>query len=302
MGTPIRENTKVMDVVELKRMLANPESSRRLQAIVQQFIRDEQRDVYFSQIAASLRNPALKSFRLDAETESLIISGADLEIRNRGAEMVINPRTYQETAKVQVEHFSNGESQFKDTAKQIRITLDPVDPIPRSTAPRRMVVHIQSYDNIFEGDEDPAPHETLPHSINIPMPDDLLALEKNDVRHYLAAKNASKHDQEDLKYNYYKLLASIRSEMHSRASFAVSCFILVMVGCALGMISRSGNFLSAFAVSVVPALLCIALIVTGQHVCESTPKSMGLGLSLIWSGNVIVLILATFLLGKLQRQ
>jgi hypothetical protein len=29
---------------------------------------------------------------------------------------------------------------------------------------------------------------------------------------------------------------------------------------------------------------------------------MGMGLSLIWSGNVIVLIMATVLLGKLQRQ
>jgi hypothetical protein len=29
---------------------------------------------------------------------------------------------------------------------------------------------------------------------------------------------------------------------------------------------------------------------------------MGLGLSLIWSGNVIVMAMATVLLGKLQRQ
>jgi len=56
------------------------------------------------------------------------------------------------------------------------------------------------------------------------------------------------------------------------------------------------------AVSVVPALLCIALIVTGQHVCENSPNSMGMGLSLIWSGNVIVLIMGSILLTKLQRQ
>jgi lipopolysaccharide export LptBFGC system permease protein LptF len=302
MGTPIRENTKFMDITELKRLLGNPESSRRLQAIVQQFIRDEQRELYFAQIAASLRKPELGSFRFDAETESLILSGADLEYRTRGAEMVINPRTYQDTARVHVDRESNGDPDFKDSAKQIRVTIEPVEPVPGVSAPRRMVVRIQGYDTIFQGDEDPAAHETLTHSINIKVPDDLLAIEKNDVRHYLAARNASKRDQEELKYNYNKLVASIRSEMHSRASFAVSCFILVMVGCALGMISRSGNFLSAFAVSVVPALLCIALIVTGQHVCENTPKSMGLGLSLVWSGNIIVLILATFLLGKLQRQ
>ena len=38
-----------------------------------------------------------------------------------------------------------------------------------------------------------------------------------------------------------------------------------MVGAALGMMFKSGNFLSAFALSAVPALVCIALIVTGQH-------------------------------------
>jgi lipopolysaccharide export LptBFGC system permease protein LptF len=134
------------------------------------------------------------------------------------------------------------------------------------------------------------------------MPPDLAQMEKNDVRYYLTSKIAGRREQEELKVNFNKLVSSIRSEMHARASFAVSCFILVMVGCALGMISKSGNFLSAFAVSVAPALLCITLIVTGQHVCENTPKSMGMGLTLIWSGNIIVLTLGTILLTKLQRQ
>ncbi len=304
MGTPIRENTKFMDITQLKEMLSNPESSRRLQATVQQFIREEQRDEYFAQITKSLRDPGLRSFRFDAETEALIVSGSDLEIRTRGAELIINPRTEQDAARVRVDRESKTEGTSEvvssDKARQFRITLDPVDAAPESTASRRMIVRIQGYDVIFEGDEDPAAHETLPHSINIKIPEDLLAIEKNDVRHYLAARNTSKRNQDDLKYNYNKLLASIRSEMHSRASFAVSCFILVMVGCALGMISKSGNFLSAFAVSVVPALLCIALIVTGQHVCENTPKSMAMGLSLVWSGNVIVLVMAIILLGKLH--
>ena len=37
---------------------------------------------------------------------------------------------------------------------------------------------------------------------------------------------------------------TVRSELHFRASFAMSCLILVMVGCALGMMFRSGNFLA----------------------------------------------------------
>jgi lipopolysaccharide export LptBFGC system permease protein LptF len=304
MGTPIRENTKFMDIAQLKDLLSSPETSRRLQATVQQFVRDEQREAYFGQISKSLQDTRLRSFRFTAETETVIVTGVDLLIRSRGGELVINPRDEQGAGFVVVKRESNGDIVSEDKARQVRITIDfpEAPPDADDAAPRRMTVAAQEYDSIVQADEDPAPHETFRREVNIPMPDDLRAIEHNDVRHYLTSRTAGKREQDELKTSYNKLISSIRSEMHARASFAVSCFILVMVGCALGMISKSGNFLSAFAVSVVPALLCIALIVTGQHVCENTPKSMGMGLSLIWSGNVIVLIMAAVLLGKLQRQ
>jgi hypothetical protein len=75
------------------------------------------------------------------------------------------------------------------------------------------------------------------------------------------------------------------------------------------MMFRSGNFLSAFAISVIPAGMCILLIITGQHTCESVPwdirnfnNPLEFGIYMIWTGNVIVAILATVLLGRLQRQ
>ena len=314
MGTPIRENTKFMDIAQLKELLGNPESSRRLQATVQQFIRDDQRAAYFAQVSKSLQDARLRSFRFTAETETLVVTGTDLEVRTRGGELIINPRNDEAGQFVRVNLVSGGGSITSDTARQVRVTVDFPDAVAPgggggggedddgSAAQRRMVVSVQEYDAIVRADEDPTPHETYRRTVNIPMPEELKAIERHDVRHYLTGHNAGQREQAELKANYQKLISGIRSEMHARASFAVSCFILVMVGCALGMISKSGNFLSAFAVSVVPALLCIALIVTGQHVCENTPKSMGMGLSLIWSGNVIVLGMATVLLGKLQRQ
>jgi hypothetical protein len=91
--------------------------------------------------------------------------------------------------------------------------------------------------------------------------------------------------------------------MNSRSAFAVSCLILVIVGCALGMMFRTGNFLTAFALSVIPAILTITLIVTGQQIAQNTHMSAALpmGLTLIWSGNVVVAILAVVLMGRLQR-
>jgi hypothetical protein len=71
---------------------------------------------------------------------------------------------------------------------------------------------------------------------------------------------------------------------------------------------RSGNFLTAFAVSFVPALLCITLIVAGQQTCHAVPfqsekhNPLRLGLALIWSGDAANLLLAVALLWRLQRQ
>jgi hypothetical protein len=111
-----------------------------------------------------------------------------------------------------------------------------------------------------------------------------------------------------LRHDELRLLNQIIAECHNRASFAISCLILVMVGSALGMIFRSGNFLNAFAVSFIPALLSITLTIAGQRTAANFPYKANasdplmLGLSLIWTGNVINLILAAGLLLRLHRK
>jgi len=99
------------------------------------------------------------------------------------------------------------------------------------------------------------------------------------------------------------------SEMHARMAFALSCLILVLVGCALGMMFRSGNFLTAFAVSFIPALMSITLIIAGQQTCGNIPWQRGptwenplnMGVALIWSGNIANFALASGLLWRLWR-
>ena len=106
----------------------------------------------------------------------------------------------------------------------------------------------------------------------------------------------------------------ILAESNSRVSFAISCLVLVMVGSALGMMFRSGNFLSAFAISFIPALMTITLIVAGQRVSGNLPDELKtdiahyinsplkLGLGLVWAGNCVNFVLAVVLLGRLQRK
>jgi len=140
----------------------------------------------------------------------------------------------------------------------------------------------------------------------VPMTPSMIAIGQRGVRYYLDVEKPRGEDAQKtarkMRDSNRRLEGNIEAEIHGRVSFAISCLILVTVGCALGMMFRTGNYLSAFALSVVPALLCIALIVTGQHVVENDARNLRLGLSLIWLGNVLVMVLCVGLFGWLQRR
>jgi lipopolysaccharide export LptBFGC system permease protein LptF len=113
----------------------------------------------------------------------------------------------------------------------------------------------------------------------------------------------------ELLHSLVQTTHDVIGELNARCAFAVSCLILVLIGVSLGMMFKSGHFLSAFALSVIPALLCILLTNTGQHVLENVPGiipptgvSMTFGLTMIWIGNATVLLVASALLFRLQRQ
>ena len=91
-------------------------------------------------------------------------------------------------------------------------------------------------------------------------------------------------------------IMSVKSMAGPRLWSAV-CLLVLSRSSSLGMMFRSGNFLTAFAVSVIPAMLSTVLIVTGQHTVESTPvhhpatddEPITAGIiAIIWSGNVLI--------------
>jgi hypothetical protein len=141
------------------------------------------------------------------------------------------------------------------------------------------------------------------------MPPDVLRIAQRTLKDYNAQTHMSAPDENFLKREQLCVANEVRAELHSRASFAVSCLILVVVGTALGMMFRSGNFLNAFAVSFMPALLTITLIMGGTQAAGHLPANvlthfrdpLQSGIALIWSGNTIVLALALALSWKLHR-
>lgn len=99
-----------------------------------------------------------------------------------------------------------------------------------------------------------------------------------------------------------KLFQYIRSELHSRGSFALACLTLVLLGAALGILMRGKNPLAVFVVGFVPAIVLVLLITAGRQLTEGDPRNALIGISTIWLGNLILLVMVSIVYGKLLRQ
>ncbi|MGC9453794.1 MAG: LptF/LptG family permease [Phycisphaerae bacterium] len=93
-------------------------------------------------------------------------------------------------------------------------------------------------------------------------------------------------DVKRLKERAPRLLNRILAEMHGRVAYGVSCFLLVAMGAALGLIFRGGEVISAFALGVLPTALVIVLVIMGKEMMTSPDISVSAGLATMWSGIV----------------
>lgn len=301
--SPVRENTKFMDILRLYAMREHPEYGRSVQQMLRDFVSRDQQDQYLQQLASQLDSGARQTeitggmgriYGLQNSSTKTEIHKRQLYLRANGNELV---RFVQRGS-------SSTDTPMSVSAEEIRIEVFPDS--DRKLLELSIVMHGCTV--TVDGVE--ARHGDFSYPLTVQMPDHIYSLVNRPATAYVTNSPTSL-DGINLLQKLKKLQNSAISEIHARLSFAISCFILVMVGCTLGMMFRSGNFLSAFAISVVPALLSIALVVTGQHTCENVTKDLvnpnwkdplELGIGLIWSGNAAVFLIGAVLLGRLQKQ
>ena len=86
-----------------------------------------------------------------------------------------------------------------------------------------------------------------------------------------------------------KLTRKVKAEINVRLAYSLSCLLMVAMGAALGLVLRGGQIVSAFAISVIPAALVIALMLTGKEMARNPAVSVSLGLAVIWGGVLLLL-------------
>ena len=300
----LRENTKFMDIRELRRLYRFPGESRRMQAIIGELTVNQQHRMFLDrlqkQLAAEGGACTLKTAGQSPETYT-VGPGAGTVTR-RGDSLIVTAADRQ-APNLQFLQQRGDQAVVSATAREIQIQ-PKADP-----ANQRFLITVVLLEAQVRTGSLVTPRASFSRSFAVPMPESIASVRSRTVDDYLADPNLPASARARLQRELVFIGNRVQSEMHSRTSFAISCLILVMVGCALGMMLKSGDFLSAFAVSFIPALVSISLIIAGQQICEHVPDTLEgytnpirMGLALIWSGNVVNLALATFLLGRLQRQ
>jgi hypothetical protein len=323
MPSPVRENTKFMAYDRLKELLAHPEQSKRLRGLLNEFIRDDQQREYLTGVADQLIGEGFYRFDAGGETYVLELGGAKVEVRPN--KLVIgtldgpaleNPPSLRITG---AQGAAGEQGALRVVGREITLRASPRLESSRTgevsstsqARERRMNVELEFADATVSAGSVTTPRTRFERTFSVPMPQELRSLENRRVDDYAVGTGlASAERVLTLERQWLKLTNSITSEIHARASFSIACFVLVAMGCALGMMFRSGNFLSAFALSVLPAMLTILLIISGQHTCENVPwdlknfkqNQLQFGLMMIWSGNLVIFLLGLVLHVRLYRQ
>jgi hypothetical protein len=294
MDSLIHEDTKFMDIRKLHELAADLGKSRRVQEEMTRIVAEAQQAQYLQEIAQALAKPG-GSYHFNAGSEQY-----DLIAPQGGAAM--NRQKLLVTPAKLVQLDTKGKMMFTWTANDVELSAQPIE--------ERLSVQATLHDVTVQTADSSTARTAFSRNFYVPIPNELKQLANHNVDYYRTSPGVSHDDKMLLQRALLRIGNSIQSEMHSRASFAVSCLILVIVGSVLGMMFKSGNFLSAFALSVMPALLSIALICAGQHTCDNIPwrvdtnfqNPLGLGLGLIWTGNVLVAVIGTALIRWLIRQ
>ncbi len=292
--SPIKENPKFMTIKQLQKFYENPLGHRDVRALYNAITRDEQQAAYQALVLKEYTKKHELVFDSGTGDGYTVIFQKTIggAARSVGRMSWYSPG---ETRDIRLLQTRDGVVTGSDDVRNLTLKFQS------DLTTGRMRIVLQLDDVLIGTDEIRPARASVPRFITTPLPDELKQIAGRQAGYYL--KNTSKSgDAWRLKRKLQQLQTSIHAEIHARASFAISCFILVMVGSAMGMMFKTGNFLSAFALSVVPAFLCIALMVTGQHVAEGDSRNLHMGLAIIWSGNALVGSLAAGLLIWLRKQ
>lgn len=143
----------------------------------------------------------------------------------------------------------------------------------------------------------------LPGSIEAKLNEDGILETLSDFSSVLKAEPTKELSsmQEGLQRKILMTFNNIIAETHSRLVFGLGTITLILISIAMGIILRGGHLLSAFGVSAVPFAALIVFMMSGRQLTKHPQMSPAVGILVMWTGLVILTIIAIMIYRKLLR-
>ncbi|MEM1026469.1 MAG: LptF/LptG family permease [Planctomycetota bacterium] len=104
-----------------------------------------------------------------------------------------------------------------------------------------------------------------------------------------------------LSAEFIELDRRIRAQRHLRAASATGCTLLLLLGAVLSIHLRSQLPLVVFFLVFVMAILSIILVNTGENITATATSPLGVGMAVLWSGNVALAIVLGWMYCRVAR-
>lgn len=115
---------------------------------------------------------------------------------------------------------------------------------------------------------------------------------------YATDKGLLRAAREEMEHLHWEIVA----EMHGRIALGLSCCLLVAMGAALGLVFRGGQVLSAFALSVAPAVIAYVMVIMGKEMVTNPKVNPGMGMAAIWGGDILLILGNMYIYGRIMRR
>ncbi|MHC4294026.1 MAG: LptF/LptG family permease [Planctomycetota bacterium] len=299
--SPAEEEPSWYDWTKLLRTLENPTENREIEKYFEeQILRALCHDMLVESIVSSIQDGKTYSELQDEEWSYRIRAGS-ARMGEMGAVNLQGTRDGEDTQPVEVTVFRNGEPYQLATADNGRIETT------YSALSEASLVSIELLDNVevrsLQNPRSDVQHRTQFAVGQLPVPERFVTASKTfsllDVIDRSKELTSTKFIQKRIRIlkevKIPRLVNKIKAEMHMRAAYSLSCFMMVAMGAALGLMFKGGQFVSAFAISVIPAALVIVMMITGKQILHSRSVAAYLGLMTIW-GGVLLLLAANFMI------
>ncbi len=227
--SPIKEDTKFMDISRLHALEQDLSKSRRVQEQLQRIVREQQEAALLKAVYSAVNHPGGAKTLVAGSERYDVIAPANSKATLDGGKLVLAPAKFVE--------YRDGQLYRTSDAGELDVTCEalPDDRITVSTELRDVVSVMR---------DGKSERRAFPRSFVVPATVTTAAIESRGLEYFQTSPQISLTDRLAFLREKLKIGNAVESEMHARASFAVSCLILVVAGCWLGMMFRSGNFLT----------------------------------------------------------